>query len=211
MRRKFQRYKPEKPKTVRQLQVYSKNPTQAKLTIAWNSFHFIDGSSHDVGYQNALSSIKDIDYSAKDVERFALQLYNSWGDELFGKEAGIFLSALANSGKEQDYRLFLEHIDEQLCFIGLRNTKHINVSGCAGNLVGYKMASGTITVDGNVLDGLGDGLEGGKIIVHGTVGGLGENMRGGEIHLEAEQDIDALIKNVKHGKIFHMGKLIVDK
>jgi formylmethanofuran dehydrogenase subunit C len=58
--------------------------------------------------------------------------------------------------------------------------------------------------------GVGRNMSGGVIKVYGNVhvGSIGEKMCGGEIHIEGEL---VQIGNVKHGKIFHKGKLIVDK
>jgi hypothetical protein len=84
---------------------------------------------------------------------------------------------------------------------------------------GKKMSGGIIEIFGDVTDyTIGEGMSGGKIIINGDVGGefmfefgtglVGEYMAGGEIHINGEH---SGIGSVDRGKIFHKGKLIVDK
>ena len=117
----------------------------------------------------------------------------------------------------------------------------IVLGGNAGDEVGIVMSGGKIRVDGDVFGHCGESMEGGEITIMGNVkpeknslrtllGGtnylgramengkivvmgdvsviIGENMTGGEIHLEGDYES---IGNVIHGKIYHKGKLIVDK
>ena len=52
-------------------------------------------------------------------------------------------------------------------------------------------------------------MKGGRLVCHGdAIGLVGENMNGGEVHIDG--DIGP-IGNIIHGKIYHKGKLIVDK
>lgn len=94
----------------------------------------------------------------------------------------------------------------------------ITLEGNGGSDVGGQMSEGTILVKGDVGRGLGREMHGGRIWVEGNadefVGGTAKdspyhvNMQGGEIHIEG--DIESL-GNVDHGRIYHKGKLIVDK
>ncbi|NYZ74439.1 hypothetical protein H0O00_04820 [Candidatus Micrarchaeota archaeon] len=105
----------------------------------------------------------------------------------------------------------------------------ITVMGNAGTGVGASMSGGSITVGGNVRDALGlqmlagsitvkgdagevcgQEMMRGSIIVEGNIGdGCGSGMwMGGEIHVGSEV---RSIGGVICGKIFHKGKLIVDK
>ena len=107
--------------------------------------------------------------------------------------------------------------------IGMKNGKII-IKGNAGDHVGAAMRGGEIIIEGDVKDDLGvffdfghvnagTGMRmwmvGGTITVRGNAGeNVGQLMGGGEIHVEGEI---GSIGNVIHGKIFHKGKLIVDK
>jgi glutamate synthase domain-containing protein 3 len=86
----------------------------------------------------------------------------------------------------------------------------IIVEGNAGDEVGWGMKGGIITVKGDASNGIGFEMKGGAIIVEGNAGDLfGHEMAGGEIHLNG--DYGSLLGNIEHGKIYHKGKLIVDK
>jgi formylmethanofuran dehydrogenase subunit C len=85
----------------------------------------------------------------------------------------------------------------------------IEVLGNAGNNVGYEMKDGRIIVHGDVKQLLGRRMKRGVIVVHGDAGvNVGEMMVGGEIHVYGE--IESIGK-VTVGKIYHKGKLIVNK
>jgi formylmethanofuran dehydrogenase subunit C len=71
------------------------------------------------------------------------------------------------------------------------------------------MKGGCVTVQGDAGNEVGEFMHGGIIIVKGNAGShVGLMMRGGEIHLEGDY---GGIGYVEHGKIYHKGKLIVDK
>jgi len=94
--------------------------------------------------------------------------------------------------------------------------------GCDG--VAGKMQGGEIIVKGNVKGAVGNGMSGGRIILHGIVdlndgaghGSLdsdtiGSDMSGGEIHIMGDILGEVDWNGIIHGKIYHKGKLIVDK
>lgn len=100
----------------------------------------------------------------------------------------------------------------------------IRVGGNAGNWVGLGMVNGAISIGGNAGNHVGGSLttyaeddentritlmKGGTIRVTGNVrNGIGNEMEGGEIHIFGE--IGSL-GQVTHGKIYHKGKLIIDR
>jgi hypothetical protein len=85
----------------------------------------------------------------------------------------------------------------------------IIVHGSADRSIGWEMEGGSITIIGDVGDTVGYAMKGGTVTVHGNAGTeIGEHMEGGDIHING--DIGS-IGNVKGGKIYHIGKLVVDK
>ena len=85
----------------------------------------------------------------------------------------------------------------------------IEIGGNAGKGIGFCMRGGEILVEKNAGLSAGSGMTGGMIVIEGNAGSfLGANMNGGVIRIEGEIDS---IGNVNSGKIFHKGKLIVDK
>jgi formylmethanofuran dehydrogenase subunit C len=86
----------------------------------------------------------------------------------------------------------------------------IIVKGDAGRNAGELMKDGAITIAGDSGDFAGFGIYGGSITVNGDTGRFtGYEMRGGEIHIEG--DYAGRLNRIIAGKIFHKGKLIVDK
>lgn len=73
--------------------------------------------------------------------------------------------------------------------------------------VGNTMKGGEIIVKGNCCM-VGQGMSGGKVTVHGNVNGIWPLMRGGEVHVHGDLEFMGLIDA---GKVYHKGKLIVDK
>jgi hypothetical protein len=81
--------------------------------------------------------------------------------------------------------------------------------GNAGTSFGSLMEGGKLICLGNVDKALGYNMQSGRIIVKGDAGAdVGDGMVGGEIHVYGEI---GSIGNVIGGRIFHKGKLIVDK
>jgi len=198
-------------------------------------------------YLQALDLAKNLMYSSKDVEKSSIILAEFQDEEWFFVKAGLFLSALINNGKEENYTVHTRHLQCSFRNLGYRNRKNIVVEGDAnvgagecmedGSIivkgssdgdVGRNMKGGNITIEGDAKDHVGNLLKGGVIVVKGDAGSwigyrmeggvttiignagyfVGQEMKGGEIHLYGKYKS---IENVIHGKIFHKGKLIVDK
>jgi len=91
----------------------------------------------------------------------------------------------------------------------------IHVDG-NGRDVGYSMEGGTIRIKGNAGEEVGKEMTGGKIHIKGNAGkNVGEGMDDGQVsdkmpEIRVGGEIES-IGNVISGKIYHHGKLIVDK
>lgn len=85
------------------------------------------------------------------------------------------------------------------------------ITGSATDSPGLVMRDGTLVILGDAMDNVGDFMQGGVIRVKGNARrDIGNEMTGGEIHIDGDfQRLND--KLIKHGKIFHKGKLIVDK
>jgi len=80
----------------------------------------------------------------------------------------------------------------------------------AGWDVGSEMEAGEIIVKEIAIMTIGKSMRGGRIIIEGDVRAeAGEGMKGGEIHLNG--DCGKIATDIQGGKIYHKGKLIVDK
>ena len=159
-------------------------------------------------YERILARLEKTKHTAADVERFSIALAEFQEEEEFSAKAGIFLSALMNSGKDQDYAIHTAHLHMTPDFIGYQNTKNITVDGDVGDTAGAWMTGGSITITGNAGITLGLGMRAGSITVNGDADyHIGRSMVGGEIRIEGGIGKIAAVQ----GKIFHKGKLIVDK
>lgn len=198
-RKKFGKYKDEEQKAVRKADV-KEDKIFLQLVKAWGEYGH--GCHRDVEtlFMELQNAIKDISCSAQDIERFTLALVGFTNDYGFDDKAGFFLTALINKGKDRDYVIHTEHlvyyvprenIKRTVNFLGCCETKKITVKGDIGAGLGYKMTGGTIIVEGN------GGYD------------IGMLMEGGEIHINGEYK--SISETMKHGKIYHKGKLIVEK
>ena len=202
----FGRYKREKKQKVRSF-AHEENKVVQQLKDLFRNYNWSGAIVDDSNYPEILALIKDIKYSAKDVELFSIALAEFQDHPLFSGKAGFFLSALINGGAETNYTLHLEHLEEELCFLGYQNTKNIRIIGNAGIWVGVGMLNGTITIEGNARFQLGMSMRGGTIILNGDAHlEVGAFMRGGEIHLNGKYL--SLCGDIRGGKIYHKGKLI---
>jgi formylmethanofuran dehydrogenase subunit C len=162
---------------------------------AWQDYDFsimyktIKGRINDQNYQNAQTVVADIDYDAHDVEQFSIALIDmvderEWAGWL-GEKLGIFLSALINSGKDDDYEIHTKDLGS-INYLGYCNRKRITVHGDLGEHLGEYMECGSITVKGDVKPGsIGAAMRSGEILIEGDAGSfIGELMAGGSITIE---------------------------
>ncbi|MBS3068472.1 hypothetical protein J4450_07225 [Candidatus Micrarchaeota archaeon] len=205
----FRRYKKERKQPVRKLEV-EENKTVQQLKDLFRNYKWSGAVIDDSNYPEILGLVRQIAYSAKDVELFSIAIAEFQSDPLFSGKAGFFLSALINAGNETDYIIHTEHLEEDICFLGYQNTKNIRITGDAGMWVGMQMVSGTIAIEGNAGFQLGMAMQGGTIIIRGNAGmEVGAFMRDGEIHLNGSYR--SLCGDIRGGRIFHKGELIYPK
>ncbi len=229
----FDRYKKEERHDARKTDV-KEDEALIQLKEAWGKFQWIEDRNFSImpyphNYKAMCKLIKNLKYSAEDVEKFSLALCEFEHEEYFGTKAGLFLSALVNKGKDKNYVLHLNHLTKKVYGLGYQNTKHVIVNGDVDSNLGAEMKGGCITlngnaeifvgsgikrgkiiVNGNVTHNLAEYMEGGKIIINGNAGfEIGNFMNGGELHLNGEYE-EVKYGSVLGGKIFHKGKLICD-
>jgi len=215
----FGKYKPEAEKDVRKVEV-KEDRVLEQLKAALRKFEYNDNEYSDANYKNALGHVKDLVYSAKDVENFSVALAGFQDENRCSEKAGHFLSALINNGKDSEYVIHTRHLNRGIDFLGYGNTKNITVegdvgvfvgenmrcgtitvNGSAGEYAGAKMEGGTITVNGNALHWVGNEMKGGKITVNGNVPrGIGWHMQGGSITVNGNAK-DVIGKEMKGGEI----------
>lgn len=186
VRKRFERYKGEDEKTVRKPdvkedEVLGQLKTVFKGCVITESLPNIGGE-----YDKILQLIGDIGYSSKDVEKFSIGLVEFEEDDCF-RTVGLFLSALINNCKDNDFVIHTQNLRWLINSLGFRNTKNIVVNGNVGRFTGDDMQGGSIVVNGHTEIWLGVRMKGGSITVKGsTAQQVGENMEGGSIIVEGD-------------------------
>jgi hypothetical protein len=229
---RFRGFKPEAEKAVRKPDEPLVDRTLFKMVADLAKCAFFE--EEDVGTQEGAIFMAKVmrgsRYTSADIEGFSLFLCRVENDALsYRQKIGDFLSALVKNSPDSDFIIHTNHLSHHIDSLGSNNTKNIVVVGDVGTHVGIMARRGSITVHGSVgddagmnmrggiltIDGdaghcLGLGMKGGLINVKGNAGEhIGDDMEGGEIYVEGE--IGSIVGDIVHGKIFHKGKLIVDK
>jgi formylmethanofuran dehydrogenase subunit C len=129
--------------------------------------------------------LKDMNYSPADVEKVSIAIASLQEENDDVDKRGLFLSALVNFGKDEEYKLFTKNL-EPLLLLGFLNNKRIIVDGFGGCELGVEMIGGEIVLFGDADYGAGNDMKGGKIIIKGNhpEENLGSGMTGGEILVE---------------------------
>jgi hypothetical protein len=245
--RRFSRYKKGQHKMVRGISLADDADLREAIRV-WHSFEACE-------FEKAEELLVDADFSPEDIRRFCVSAMEFQDEYMFGTKLGYQLGAMINSSSHGRFELDLDHLETTSIYLCKRNRKHVTIRGDVGQVLGWRMRSGTIHLAGGAEGRLGDHMEGGRIIVsgdagrelgswmsgglivvkgdvgggwgwamgtgHGMSGGtiiidgdvtgnIGYGMSGGEIHLNGEYD-NIPRKEIVKGRIFHKGKLIVDK
>ncbi len=186
-------------------------------------------------YQKAKILVKEIEYTAKDVRNFSVELKKYENrDDFRGQEdeeadnVGLFLSALINNCSETDFEIVTQHLSKLYGGLGFENTKNVTVIGNFGTQFAAFMKSGRMIATGNVGAEAAYGLEGGEVIILGNADiGAGTSMNGGVLRIRGsagsrlgmhseegteiyvDGDIQGrLNKKYCRAKVYHKGELI---
>ncbi len=152
---------------------------------------------------NALDNFR---CNAKDIKEFSLTLKKY--EKLPGFcWSGIFLSALINNSKEENFDIILEHLFTNIDYMGYKNIKNIKITGNVGCWAGDTMQKGLLTISGNTRENAGNNLCGGTIIIEGsTEEYAGSLMRTGKIIIKKKAG-KYLGVDSKAGEIHVYGKI----
>lgn len=160
-------------------------------------------------YNIAEDAIRDIEYTAEDIEEFCYALDRT--DQipyLITGPAGVYISALCNYAKESEIVLRLQDLGIKINLLGYRlpEGKRLIVEGNLGDFTGISLEGGELIVEGSTKNYTGAGMKRGRIIVRNNVGfNTGHGMTGGEILVGGR--IKGLGKIVG-GKIYEKDQLI---
>jgi formylmethanofuran dehydrogenase subunit C len=180
---RFKGFQPEEEKASRKAEVQESEAVR-QMKVAWKAWRYSDISSYQ-DYRAILPIINNLQYTAKDVEGFSIALVEFQDEDNFSVKAGLFLSAVINSGNDSNYEIHTQHLKMPPDVLGYNNEKNIVVNGDVGYMVGGEMRGGSITVNGDAGSSVGEWMNGGNIVVNGNGGhSIGEQMRGGCITIK---------------------------
>lgn len=187
----FGKYKAEVPQVIEKQKIIV-DETLSRLREKFERVEIIRGKwlfgdTTKPSYSKALSLLKGLKYSSKDIETFSIALAEFQEEKDFEHRAGVFLSVLINSCKEKDFTIITKHLLKKTDCIGYLNTKNITIYGDAGGYVGSDMGRGRILVKGSVGISAGLKMKGGELIIEGDSGKwVGTEMTGGEITIKGD-------------------------
>jgi formylmethanofuran dehydrogenase subunit C len=180
--KRFKGFRPEEEKASRKADVKESEAIRQMKNILGAYLRLPKGDNT----RGAMSkAIKNLRYTAKDVEEFSLVLVEFQDEEDFTNKAGFFLSDLINNGRDSDYVIHTQNLPLPPHYLGFKNCKNITVEGDVGDWVGDRMRNGSIIVKGDAGDRVGDWMKGGSITIEGSAGyGFGFGVTGGRATVE---------------------------
>jgi len=215
----------------RQLHPFVKNGEDETLTDiidAWMLFRF-DNFDIERSYDDALGMASALEYTGRDLLRFSKAIECFQSEHMFGRKAGIFLSAMVNGGGNVFHTFDFTGLNKKVSMLGYRNNAIIRAFGDLGSHTGLEMQEdglmivegstgygtgawkqgGAIIVTGNAEDFLGLGMDGGYIEVFGTVGNnIGQSMRSGDLYLESGH---GTIGTIQGGMVQAKDRILIKK
>lgn len=204
-RRKFGRFKKDKPNVLRSISTVARETAATEqLKRLWRRHplqsinQLLLGTSY---VDEVAASVASQNYSAKDVEHFSLLLFEFQDEKNFSEKAGVFLTALIENGKEDDFVIHTSTLAVPIQGLAKGNTKNVLIKGDIGShtaknmkkgkviikgdeegYAGLKMTGGDIVILGDAGEVIGWEMKNGSITVHGNAGwNVGTEMKGGEI------------------------------
>jgi len=160
-------------------------------------------------YEVAEKYVKEINYSAEDIEDFCFALENTQKiPYLIPGPAGIYISALCNYTQEEEIVLKLSELKTEINLIGFRlpKGKRLVIDGDTGDFTGIGLEGGELVIEGCAKNWTGAGMRSGKILVKKNIGlHTGEWMMGGEIYVGGRV---RGLGNIVEGKVFERDKLV---
>jgi hypothetical protein len=189
---RFGKFGPEQEKASRKAEVKETEAIR-QMKAVWRTWRYdklwYDERNEFENHCAILQIVENLQYSAIDVEGFSLMLEEFQNENNFEEKAGIFLSALINSGNDSDYIIHTRHLTYIPACLGCFNEKNIIVKGDAGDNIGKNMRGGSITIEGNAGNQIGWRMKDGSITVGGDIGlQVGLKMKNGSITVRGDAE-----------------------
>lgn len=231
-RRKFERFKKEKPKAGREFKI-ERNPFTEEVISLWQRVRDCEGfrTYHGRGifttsYTGIASYVSSRvrKFSSEEIHEISKLLpYFEMTEPQFYEIGGRLLSALIMSSQDTDFLLDLSK-SSPLRYVTTSSGNRVVIEGDLGNKIADWMQGGELVIKGNVGHYIAGFLQGGKITVEGDAGNFlctdmdkgevivkgdagdnaGSGMRGGTLHIEGNAG-EKLGEKMKGGTIIIQG------
>ena len=160
-------------------------------------------------YEVAEKYVKEIDYTAEDIEDFCFALENPQRiPYLIPGPAGVYISALCNYAKEEEILLKTFGVEDRDQLSGFRAPQRqtIRIEGDTGDFTGIGLEGGELVVERECQELDRGRNERGKILIKKNIGlHTGEWMMGGEIYVGGKV---RGMGNIVEGKVYERDKLV---
>jgi hypothetical protein len=136
-------------------------------------------------YTLAEKGIEGIAYTVEDIEEFCFALDHS--DQipyLITGPAGVYISALCNHAAEEEISLHLRDLTVKINLLGYRLPPHkkLTIEGNVGDFTGIGLDGGELIIEGSGKNYTSAGMKRGKIVVRHNLGfNTGHGMTGGDL------------------------------
>jgi|GEM_PF-4647455 len=183
----------------------------------------LDRENFTAAYNAALTDAKHMEYDSKDISAFCSEIGKSIpiGPKSNTAGLGIFLSALVNASKENDFEMPFDNV--KIDYLGYKNKKNIVVHGDVGEYACFKgTAKGRMAIYGSAIsldyldckeliiyDGVSDHcshVNMGKVTIHGNCGFVFASGSKSSITIDGNLDYASHIHGILrvNGNIYHM-------
>jgi hypothetical protein len=203
--RRFGHYRKEDVKKQRERHV-ERDRQLEKVLRAWKRYHEVSYSDlfenmHDherTHIEITLGFTENLEASPRTINKFLVQVLS---EEMHMGDLdvlGMFTSGLVSTSQRNIVSLRLAETASRIMGLGIWGDRHVDLKGDLGIEIGRLMSAGRMTIEGDTLEGLGDQMTGGTIILNGNViiqpdrsgvfvgAGIGERMTGGSIIINGD-------------------------
>ncbi len=170
-----------------------KDERMERLLDAWNAVKYQSAYVYpEYNYSNMLKALGDFHCTQAELDAFYVILKSAENERDFSPKAGMFISALVNTGSEENYHVSTRGFQKKLEYLGSWNEKDLTIDGDAGFALAYRCRRGTIVLNGNTGDEAGKEMSDSILTIKGNVGThVGSESTGGTIVVEGSAGFSA--------------------
>ncbi len=167
------------------------NPRLERIARAWEKAVESQRYLYCSAYSGFAKAVRGIHITEREMDNVIAFLSQFQYIEKFPMMAGFFLSALVNTGRDNEYTIRTRLLSVRLDKLGYGNKKNIIVDGDVGDDCGYTYVGSSFLVKGDAGNYFGAGATGGLLSVEGSAVGLvGFRLNGATIIIHGNAGIN---------------------